>query len=79
MNTKLVKEQIMEYQGSIRILKPETLQAWIDKGWYQEQIKEGYIYALGCGRFRKEKCECFKCRRGQGTQRKEVLKNNGLL
>ena len=52
-----------EYYGSIRVTNPRTLQAWKDKGWYQEQLDKGYIYAPGCGRFVTEKCTCWKCRR----------------
>lgn len=26
-------------------------------------LKEGYIYASGCGRFRREICTCSKCRK----------------
>ena len=49
--------------GSLRITNKETLQKWIDSGKYQELINEGYIYAIGCGRFRKHICECSKCRK----------------
>jgi len=68
------------YYGSIRIKKPETLQKWIDRGWYQQQIKDGWIFSAACGRFRKEKCECNKCRKpNSGEEKKEVLRSNGFL
>jgi len=28
--------------GTIRIKKATTLQQWIDKGWYQREIDNGY-------------------------------------
>lgn len=57
----MVKEQY--YWGVTRITNPKTLQAWKDKGWYQKLIDEGFIFASGCGRFRKEICTCCKCRK----------------
>lgn len=51
------------YSGTLRITNPETLQKWIDSGKYQQLINDGYIYAEGCGRFRKEICTCAKCRK----------------
>ena len=51
------------YSGSVRVTNPKTLQAWKDKGWYQQQLDKGYIYAPGCGRFKTEVCTCWKCRR----------------
>lgn len=56
-------DKIIELNGSLRITNKNTLQKWIDKGFYKELISEGYIYAKGCGRFRKNICECSKCRR----------------
>ncbi len=61
----------MNYSGSIRIKKPETLQRWIDRGWYQEQIDNGYMFNPGCGRFRTEKCTCSMCRK---KDRKDLVK-----
>jgi hypothetical protein len=52
----------MYSHGSLRIKNPKTLQAWIDRGWYQEILDSGYIYAVGCGRFRSEVCGCTNCR-----------------
>ena len=51
------------YAGTLRITNPVTLQKWIDNGEYGKLIKEGYIYAKGCGRFRKEECKCCKCKK----------------
>jgi hypothetical protein len=44
----------MEYCGTIRISNPKTLQSWIDRGWYQKSLSEGYIFNVGCGRFKTE-------------------------
>ena len=48
--------------GVTKISNPITLQRWIDLGWYQNLIKEGYIFAVYCGRFKKENCLCSACR-----------------
>lgn len=56
------------YYGSIRIKKPKTLQKWINNGWYQKLIEDGYTFAKGCGRFRIDKCECSKCRKAIKTE-----------
>jgi len=66
------------YSGSIRIRNPKTLQKWIDKGWYAEQINKGYIFNVGCGRFRSEKCECSKCRKTKNSPLKKVLEINAV-
>ena len=69
----------MEFYGSIRIKKSTTLQKWIDKGWYQREIDNGYIFAPACGRFRVGKCECSKCKKvNLGKALKDVLSLNGL-
>lgn len=66
--------------GSIRIKKATTLQRWIDYGWYQKQIDNGYTFAPACGRFRIGICECTKCKKPfSGQEKKDVLKLNGLL
>jgi hypothetical protein len=74
----------MEIYGSIRITNPKTLQNWIDRGWYQELIEEGWIFSPYCGRFRKHECECSKCRyvaqfKNKESDLKEVLKQNNLM
>lgn len=51
------------YSGTLRITNPKTLQSWKDRGLFQQQIDNGFIYAVGCGRFKTEICTCFKCRR----------------
>lgn len=69
----------MEFQGSIRITNVRTLQSWIDKGWFQNEIDNGYSFSLGCGRFSSTKCECSRCKRPNGGwERKAVLERNGL-
>jgi hypothetical protein len=55
-------DKVMEYCGTIRISNPKTLQSWIDRGWYQKSLSEGYIFNVGCGRFKTEKCTCSACR-----------------
>ena len=70
----------MELYGSVRIKNPKTLQRWIDLGWYQKEIDNGYTFAPNCGRFRVGKCECARCRKTNGgTEKKAVLERNGLL
>lgn len=69
----------MEFWGTVKIRNPKTLQKWIDKGWYQNDIDNGYIFNVGCGRFRSEKCTCQKCRRTKNSPLKAVLEKNGLL
>lgn len=51
------------YYGTLRITNPDTLQRCKDTGQYQALLDEGYIYAAGCGRFRKHNCTCNKCRK----------------
>lgn len=51
--------------GTLRITNPKTLEKWKVNGEYDKLIKEGYIYAKGCGRFRKFICSCSKCRKTQ--------------
>lgn len=51
------------FSGSIRITNPKTLQSWKDKGWFQQELDKGYIFAEGCGRFKTEPCTCSKCRK----------------
>ena len=75
----LEEKQKHEYcWGTIRIRNPKTLQRWISSGRFQKQLKEGWIFNPGCGRFRKEKCTCSKCRKRSATQLKEVLIKNGF-
>lgn len=51
----------MEQSGVLRITNKSTLQRWKDNGSFDKLLSEGYIYADGCGRFRKEICGCSKC------------------
>jgi len=51
------------YVGTLRVTNPKTIQKWKDKGWFQQELDRGYIYAPGCGRFKTEICTCSKCRR----------------
>jgi hypothetical protein len=57
-----MKKEI-EYWGVTRITNPKTLQRWKDNGNYLKLINLGYIFADGCGRFKKEICSCCKCRK----------------
>ena len=75
-----MKDTNIECYGSIRIKKATTLQSWIDKGWYQREIDNGYTFAAACGRFRVGKCECSRCKKPNGGwEKKAVLQRNGLL
>lgn len=75
-----IKTKYMEFYGSIRIKKATTLQSWIDKGWYQREIDNGYTFAPACGRFRIGKCECSRCQKpNSGFEKKAVLERNGFL
>lgn len=66
-------EQELYYWGTLRIKNPKTLQKWIDRGWYQRELDAGYIFNVGCGRFKSEKCTCSMCRRKRRPQLQEVL------
>lgn len=60
--------------GTLRIRKPKTLEKWIQNGSYQDEIDSGYTFNVGCGRFRKEPCKCFKCRKpNSGKKLQEVI------
>lgn len=66
----------MEYWGVTRIRNPKTLQKWIDKGWYSDTINKGFVFNVGCGRFRLEKCTCSKCRKSKNSPLKTVLERS---
>ncbi len=67
------------YHGTLRISNPKTLQSWIDKGWFKNEIQKGYIFAVFCGRFKKEICNCSKCRKQYGKKDLiEILKINKI-
>ena len=61
--------------GTLRISNPMTLQRWIDTGKYQEYINDGWIFNVGCGRFRKEKCTCTECRNKRKAKLQSVIDN----
>lgn len=62
------------YAGKLRISNPKTLEKWIQNGNYQEELDNGYVFNVGCGRFRTEVCTCQKCRRpNTGIKLKEVI------
>jgi len=52
----------METYGTLRIKNPKTLQKWIDTGKYQKLLDEGWVFNIGCSRFRIKPCTCSKCR-----------------
>lgn len=56
-------EKEIYYCGVLRITNPLTLEKWKASGEYQKLINKGFIYAPGCGRFRKHICTCNKCRK----------------
>jgi hypothetical protein len=74
----IVKTKSMELYGSIRIKNPKTLQNWIDRGWYQQQLNEGWLFAPNCGRFRIFKCKCSKCRMITNKKLIKVLEENNF-
>lgn len=59
--------------GTLRISNPRTLQSWMDKGWYQQQLDNGWIFAPYCGRFRSEPCTCSACR-NKRPNKDEIIK-----
>lgn len=59
--------------GTLRISNPKTLQKWIDTGKYQSQLKDGWIFNVGCGRFKTEKCTCSTCRRKKRPQIQAII------
>ena len=48
--------------GVTKISNPKTLQRWIDYGWYENIINNGYTFNPYCGRFSIDVCICSKCR-----------------
>lgn len=68
-------EKIEYFSGTLRITNPKTLQRWKDTGKFQELLNEGYLYAIGCGRFRKEVCSCIECRK---QSQMEKITDNAL-
>ena len=70
--------KVMEFYGTLKIRNPKTLQKWIDTGKYQEQINSGWVFNVGCGRFRDIKCECNKCRNSKNSPLKTVLERAGI-
>lgn len=72
----LLVKQEPYYCGVTRIRNPKTLQKWINKGWYQDTLNEGYIFAIGCGRFRQEPCTCCKCRKSTNSPLKHIIEKH---
>ena len=68
-----------QYCGTLRIRNSRTLQKWIDTGKYKKYINEGWIFNVGCGRFRTVKCTCNKCMKSKNSPLKSVLESNGLF
>jgi hypothetical protein len=66
------------YCGTLRISNPNTLQKWIDNGWFKNQNDNGFIFSVGCGRFKTEKCECSACRKRPKKDLIDVLINNKI-
>jgi len=69
----MLREKIIHAWGSTRISNPKTLQNWIDRGWFQKQLDEGYNFYSGCGRFRTEVCSCSKCRKNPRPDLDEIV------
>jgi hypothetical protein len=68
-------EKNIEYWGVTRISNPKTLQRWMDNGEYQTLLDAGYVFNVGCGRFRTEKCTCSKCKRYKRPQLQILIDN----
>lgn len=66
------------YSGTIRIKSLKTLQRWIDKGWYQNMINEGYVFSVGCGRFTKHVCTCTLCRNRSRHKLTKILNSKHM-
>jgi len=61
------------YSGTTRITNPKTLKRWIDFGWYDKLIEEGFIFNPYCGRFKTEICTCSACR-SKRLDKSELIK-----
>ena len=59
--------------GTLRITNPKTLERWIQNGSYQEELDDGYIFNVGCGRFRAEPCKCVKCRKPNAGKHLQIV------
>lgn len=59
--------------GTIRISNPNTLQRWVDFGWYKDKLNQGYVFNPYCGRFALEQCVCTKCR-NKKENKEELIK-----
>mgnify|MGYP006925657791 CR=1 FL=1 len=71
---------MMELYGTLRIWNPKTLQVWLRDGRFQEKVEEGWIFSPGCGRFKKESCTCYRCRKILPTNKLvEILKQFNSL
>lgn len=68
-------EKIVYYSGVLRIKNPKTLQRWVDNGSYKKLINQGFIFNVGCGRFRKHICTCTECRNKTKPKLKEIINN----
>lgn len=65
------------YHGTLRISNPKTLEKWIHNGNYRKELDDGYLFNVGCGRFKTEVCTCYKCRRpNAGIELKDVIKRH---
>jgi hypothetical protein len=61
--------------GTLRITNPKTLEKWIQNGSYQKELDNGYVYGIGCGRFRTEPCQCVKCRKAGPNNPRQIVIN----
>lgn len=61
------------YCGTTRISNPKTLKRWVDNGEYSKRIKEGFIFNVGCGRFKTEVCTCSTCRTRKRPELRAIL------
>ena len=61
--------------GTLRIRNPKTLRKWMRNGKYAEKINAGWVFNVGCGRFRTEKCVCSVCRNKKRPRMQEIIDN----
>lgn len=59
--------------GTLRITNPITLQKWIDTGKYKALIDQGFIFGVGCGRFKQEICICSACRKRPKKELQSII------
>lgn len=67
------EDNVQPMCGTLRITNPKTLRRWIKNGNYQKEIDKGLVFNVGCGRFREEKCTCYKCRTRKRKELQDII------